>query len=53
MQAHERKAITMALQPPKVWEQFVDEVYSILTRTYFENFFHRISNLHQHIKFTM
>ena len=53
MQAYECKAITMALQPPKVWEQFVDEVYSILKRTYFENFFHRISNLHQHIKFTM
>ena len=53
MQAYERTAITTALHPPKVWERFVDEVYSILKRTHFENFFHHISNLHQNIKFTM
>ena len=53
MQAYERTAITTALHPPKVWERFVDDVYSILKRTHFENFFHHINNLHQNIKFTM
>ena len=41
MQAYERTAITTALHPPKVWERFVDDVYSILKRTHVEkkNFF--------------
>ena len=30
MHAHEQTAISMALHPPKVWERFVDDVYSIL-----------------------
>ena len=53
MQAYERTAITTALHPPKVWERFVDDVYSILKRTHLESFFHHINNLHQNIKFTM
>ena len=53
MQAYERTAITTALHPPKVWERFVDDVYSILKRTHLEIFFHHINNLHQNIKFTM
>ena len=39
MQAYERTAITTALHPPKVWEPFVDDVYSILKRTHLEKFF--------------
>ena len=53
IQTHERTAISMALHPPKVWEQFADGVCSILKRTHLENFFHHINNLHQNIKFTM
>ena len=53
MQAHESTAISTAPHPPKVWEQFVDDVYSIVKRTHLENFFHHINNLHQNIKFTM
>ena len=34
MQAHERTAISTALHPPKVWKQFVDDVYSIVKRTH-------------------
>ena len=37
----------------KVWEQLVDDVYSILKCTHWENFFHHINNLHQNIVFTM
>ena len=51
--AYERTAITTALHPPKVWQRFVDDVYSIFKRTHLENFFHHINNLHQNIKFTM
>ena len=51
MQAHESTAISAALHPPKVWERFVNDVYSTVKRTQLENFFHHINNLHQ--KFTM
>ena len=53
MQAHTRTAISTALYPAKVWERFVDDVYSILKRTHLENFFQHINDLHQNIKFTM
>ena len=53
MQAYERTAITTALHPPKVWEQFVDDVYSVLKRTHLKNFFNYINNLHQNMKLTM
>ena len=52
MQAHECTAIPTAPHPPKVQERFVDDVYSILKRTYSENFFHHINSLHQNIKFS-
>ena len=47
MKAHEPTATSTALHPPKVWERFVDDVYSVLKRTHLENFFHRINNIHQ------
>ena len=53
MQAYEHTAITTVLHPPKIWEQFVDDVYSILKRKHLEKFFHHLNNLHQNIKFTM
>ena len=53
MQAHECTAVSPALHPPKVREQFVDDAYSILKRTHLENFFHHNNNLHENIKFTM
>ena len=53
MQAHEDTAISMVLHPPKVWEQFVDDLYSILIHTHLENLFYHINNLHQNIKFTL
>ena len=53
MQAYLCTAVTTTLQPPKVQERFVEEVYSIITRTHLENFFHQIDNLHQNIKFNM
>ena len=53
MQAYERTTVTTTLHPPKVWERFADDVYSVLKRTHLENFFHHIKNPHQNIKFTM
>ena len=52
-QAHEYTTIPTALHPPKVWERFVDDVYSILKHALMENLFHHIINLHQNVKFTM
>ena len=43
MQGYERTAITTALHLPKVWERFVDDVYSILKRMHLENIFKKIS----------
>ena len=53
MQGYERTSITTALHPPKVWQRFVDYVYSILKRTHLENFLYYINSLHQNMKFTM
>ena len=53
MQANEHTATSTALQPPKVWEQFVDDVYSILKSTDMENVFDQINNVHQNTKFTV
>ena len=53
MQAHERTAISTALHPPKVWERFANDLYSILKRMHLENFFQHINNLHQNLMFTM
>ena len=36
--AYERTAITTALHPPKVWQRFVDDVYSIFKRTIWKTF---------------
>ena len=41
------------LLPPKVWERFLEELYSIVKRTHLEKLFHHISNFHQNIMFTM
>ena len=48
MLVHEQTAISTALHPPKVWERFFVDVYSILKGTHMD-----INNLHQSIKFTM
>ena len=53
MQAHESIVIFTILHPLKVWEQFVDCVYSILKRAHLEKFFHHINNLYQNTKFIM
>ena len=53
MQAHKRTARSTALHPSKIWEDFVDDVYSILKRAQLGNIFYHIKNLHQNIKFTM
>ena len=52
-QGYERTAITTALHPPKVWERFVNDFYSILKRTYLDKFFQHINNRYQNIKFTL
>ena len=44
MQGYKRTVITTALYPPKVSERFVDDVYSIIKRTYL-NFFSVISTI--------
>ena len=53
IKARRYTAISMAQHPPRVCERFVDEVYSILKRPIWENFFHHINNIHRNNKFTM
>ena len=38
MQAYERTALTTALHPPKVWERFLNDVYSIFKRSIWKTF---------------
>ena len=44
MQAHEYTAISTAIQLPKLWERFVDNVYSILQGSIINKIFTRITN---------
>ena len=53
MQAHKQTPISTAINPSKVWEQFVDDIYSIRKRTQLGKFFYHINNFHQNIKFTI
>ena len=34
MHTHECNAISTALHPPKIWDQFVDDVYDILKKLF-------------------
>ena len=49
VQTCEQTAMSMALQPPKIWERFSDDVSLVFKHTHLEN----IKNLHQNIKFTI
>ena len=53
MQAHKQTPIYTDINPPKVWEQFADDIYSIRKRTQLGNVFYHINSLHQNIKFTI
>ena len=44
-------AISSALHPPEVWEQFVEDVYSIYKSVLLEHLFHH-NNFRQNVKFT-
>ena len=44
IQVHERTSITTALHPPKLWEQIIDDVFSILKRMHFEKVFLSITS---------
>ena len=49
----EQIAMSTALHPPNVWEQFADGAYFILKHMHLEIFFHHINNLYQNINFTI
>ena len=53
MQAHKQTPISTAINPSKVWEQFVADIYSIRKRTQLGKFFYHINNFHQNIKLTI
>ena len=46
MQSLETTAITTADQPPKFWERHVDDVFSIVHKTYLQELLEHINNLH-------
>ena len=52
MQSLETTAITTADHPPKVWERHVDDVYSIVHKTYLQELLEHINSLHPQIQFT-
>ena len=51
LQTHQQAALSTALYPPKIWEQFVNDIYSIFKRKHLENFFHGINNIYLNITF--
>ena len=51
MQALEMTAITTADHPPKIWERHVDDVFSVIQRTYLQELLHHINSLHPQTQF--
>ena len=45
-------AITTADHPPKIWERHVDDVFSVIQRTYLQELLHHINSLHPQTQFT-
>ena len=52
-QAIETTALTTTSHPPKVWECYVDYVFSIVRKSNLHDFFQHIDSLHPKTKFTM
>ena len=52
IQSLETTAITTADHPPKVWERHLDDVFSIVDKTYPRELLEHISNLHPQTQFT-
>ena len=53
MQAKEATALTTTSHPPKVWERYVDDVFSVIQKSNLHNFFQHINSVHPKSKFTM
>ena len=53
MQGTETAALTTTSHPPKVWERYVDDVFSIIRKSNLHDFFRHINCLHPNTKFTM
>ena len=53
MQAHESTALTCTSHPPKVWKRYVDDVFSIIKRSFLRSFYDHLNSLHTKIKFTI
>ena len=51
LQSLETTAITTADHPPKVWERYVDDVSSIVHKTYLQEQPEHIKNLHLQTQF--
>ena len=52
MQSLETTAITTADHPPKVWERHVDDVFSIVHKTFLQELLEHINNLYPQTQFT-
>ena len=52
MQSLETTAITTADHPPKIWERYLDDVFSIIHKAYLQELLEHINNLHPQTQFT-
>ena len=52
MQVLEITVITIADHPPKIWERHVDDVFSVIQRTYLQELLHHINSLHPQTQLT-
>ena len=52
MQAVEMTAIKTADHPPKIWERYVDDIFSVIQRIYLQELLHHINSLHPQAQFT-
>ena len=53
MQDHDKRLLTTFNSPPKCYERFVDDTFSIIKRSLLDAFFNYMNSLHPKIQFTI
>ena len=53
MEAFGHRAITTALNPPRVWKRYVDDTFALQHLTYKDEFFRHINSVDPSIQFTV
>ena len=53
MKTFEEKALATASEQPRVWKQYVDDIFTIMKQNSINNFVNHLNQQHPSIHFTM